>query len=97
MTITRAYKTELRPTTEQRESLAKHVRAQRVAHNWAIQRWHELAGARAFCDHSTDFAGAAGLYARLQRSATPGRPALWVAAWAHESGAEWAALLVDRP
>lgn len=48
----RAYKTELDPTAAQRRSLARHVAAARTAHNWSLERWHQLAGAKAlttFC------------------------------------------------
>jgi len=49
--IKRAYKTELDPTVEQRRALAQHAAGARVAHNWALERWRELAAARAVCRH----------------------------------------------
>ena len=45
--ILRAYHTELDPTAEQRRALARHVGGARVAHNFALEKWHEYDRARA--------------------------------------------------
>lgn len=42
----RAFKTEIDPTAAQRQLLARHVAAARVAHNWALERWYALEAAR---------------------------------------------------
>lgn len=61
--IERAYKTEIDPTASQRRALARHIAGARAAHNWALERWYVLAGARGLCDgmravHGLDSAAA---------------------------------------